>query len=361
MRLILYVIFVFTNDLFGQFAQLSPAVQPEMAWRGGDVILSGKNSFTLLKSDNSSSVTIPLPPNTVDNRYAQNYFWILQEDDTLEHLTIKRSSDGFKWEFVGSWTKDEGAKGAAGKSRFYLHPIAENAFLLVVRAGGEWFNVEGKLHPVVIAKINEKKELKVFRVVDLELKEKLAWIKEGKFVFNQHYVWFMSSIINRPFLTVNDKVFLAFRRIGLFVEIKPNGSIGKKIQVIPALDETTAMDPNNYDWAILCSQPTKEGEILMLARTPDGVMEGRKRFPRNYLSPAANDAGKQQDSDMSELAALRAHPFMDWWKVNTEDGQIYPAAAPAKVPAIFGSIDEFRKFVFHYNAAGNLVFPLLNN
>lgn len=316
MRFVLYALLFANISLFAQFGRLDPAVQPEMAWKDRSVVLSFRNEFRVFSPNRKDPERISLPPSTVDNRYAQGYFWVLQDDPTERRLRISRSEDGHTWEYVASWFVTNEYSGQSSSKLFYIHPLSENIFLLVARAGAKWFRVDNGLYPVVVAKVNHKKELKVDCAVDFGFREKLGWEKDGEFVFNTHYVWFMSGILNRPFLTVGDKVFLAFRRVGTFIEVKNNGKVGKTFKIIPELDEKRASDTNNYDWAVLCAQPTEYDEILVLSRTQDGVLEGRKYFPRAYSRSIMTDKEKESDVNHGDAAALAAYPLMDWWQLS---------------------------------------------
>lgn len=357
-KLIVFIaIFLASKGMFAQFPKLAPAVQPEMAWNGDGVVVSDAKAFVILKPGIKEPVTIPLPPNTVDNRFAQDCFWVVQEDISLQRFRICRSEDARKWEFVASFPFSDDSDTNLQKRRFYFHPLGEDVFLLVARAG-TWFTVQGKPSAVVVAKSNDKKVLEISRSVDFGFREKIAWNKDDKIVINDHYIWFFSGTINRPFLTVGDRVFLAFRRIGTFIEIRPNGSIGRRFEIIPGLNEKTAINPDGYDWATLCAQPTKEGEILVLARTPEGVMDGRKYYPRTYTTASMNDVAKSEDTSRSDAAALNANPLMNWHKLDPITGKVYQVASPVNVPTMFDSIENFRKFVFHFEPTGNLIFPL---
>ncbi len=358
--IIFLTLFVVSNTLFAQFHQLNPAIQPEMAWKDRNVVLSYHNYFEVFNPDKSAAITIQVPPNTIDNRFAQDYFWVVQDDPSSNRLRICRSEDGKNWEYVASWHTDNNMVGNGIRRRFYLHPLAEDTFLLVCNANSKWFKINGVPCPIVIAKVNSKKELKITRAVDLGLHEQLGWIKNGEFVFNEHYFWFLSCTINRPFLTVGDKVFLAFRRIGTFIEIRPNGNLGKIFRVIPGLDEKATADPDSYDWAVLCAQPTMNNDILVLARSSDGVLEGRKRFPRIYSLESMQNKISRDANNTADESALKAYPEMDWWMLDPENGNTYRSASPQNVPTFFTSIQEFSKFVFYINPKGNLVFPLLN-
>lgn len=354
------VLLLATKCLFAQFPMLVPPVQPEMAWDGDSIVISEAHSFIVQKPDAKEPITIPLPPGTVDNRFAQNYFWIVAQDESNRCFRVSRSEDGQKWEYLASlpWSDHMGVEPQA--QRFYLHPLGRDAFLLVARAGS-WFTVNRAPCAAVVAKINAKKTLEISSAIDFGFREKMVRKEGDKIIFNDHYIWFLSGTIGRPFMTVGDRVFLAFRRIGMFMEIRPNGTIGKRFQIIPGLDEKAAMDPDSYDWAALCSQPTKDGEILVLARTEEGVLEGRKYYPRVYSDAAMNDAALGGAISRADAEALRAYPFMDWLKLDPASGKMYQTAPPRNTPTYFDSIDTFRKFVFRFDTAENLVFPLLKN
>lgn len=345
--------------LHAQFPQLSPAVQPEMTWWGDKVVISASRSFVVATPGVKEQVTIQAPPNTIDNRFAQDAFWVLQADEPHEVYRISRSEDGHEWELVASFPFHVNSNGKSETPRFYFHPLKNNNFLLVARAGG-WFTIHGKPSAAVIATVNDKQVLQITRDVEFGFQEKLAYSENGKIQFNQHYLWFLSGTINRPFLTVGDKVFLAFRRIGTFIEIRPDGSTGQRFQAIPGLDEKTAMNPNAYDWAVLCAQPTKDDKILVLSRTPEGVLDGQKRYPRDYSEAAMENASIAESIRRAEVLAFTADPFLYWLEMDPSSGRSFEAAPPRNVPVIFNSIETFRKFVFYFHTDGSLAFPLLN-
>jgi hypothetical protein len=130
--------------------------------------------------------------------------------------------------------------------------------------------------------------------------------------------------------------------------------------VVPGLDEKIISDPDGYNWAVYCAQPTKYGGILAFARTPDAVLNGRKDFPRKHTTETLWDPLKREAAKNANTDELKAYPLMDWWMLDLQDGRIYRAASPINVPTKFDSVVEQSKFVFHFNPAGNLVFPLIN-
>ena len=221
------------------------------------------------------------------------------------------------------------------------------------------FSMGGKIHPIVTAKVDPRGNLQLEGPVDLGLKEPL--VSQPKAPGEtaapaRGYAWIFSMKTAPPFLTVGSRSFLCFPRAGALFEFRDTGSIARKTWVIPGLDETRACQIDSYDWALLCVQPTRAGDLLIASRTADGVLDGRLRYPRSYTPATMGGPGLQKLREM-EVQALKAAPRIEWWTFDPESGQLYPTPPPARVPAVLKDLAHLRNFAFHLNVGGNLVFP----
>jgi len=329
-----------------------------MAWDLDRVVVTEKGAFKIYSRDKPDGVSIPCPRSTIDHRFAAGEFWVAQEDVANRRVLISRSRTGNDWEHDATWTyPDDGRE----MGRLFIYPLIEGRFILIERKR-MGFSVDGTPFLAVVAKTDEKKDLKIAHGLDLGLKEPLILrastpTEEG--TFNPRYLWAVPLHFAPCFLSLPDSVFLFFGRVGAFVELTPRGKYRRTVWLHPGLDEKRAADFNSYDWATLCAQPTSEGNILIAARRPDAVLNGRKRFPRTYSKDALMGPNAAATRELDKKA-LADDPVVEWWTLNTETGQFSPAAPPNKVPRTLESVERAQQFVFRFDPFGNLVFPYWN-
>lgn len=333
------------------WGQLVPRPLERNVWHGDKVVTLGTSSFEVSSPHRAEPLKFACPMNTLDLRHFEGDFWILQRDPQAQRYTISRSENGMTWEPVATWPFPEGRKRAP---RLFFHPLNGDCFILAGHLGAP-MDIEGKPWPIVIARTDAKRRLHFTEPFDLGLKA--PWLKSvgGRQSVHPDHHWVLSMLNSDPFLTTGSKVYLAATQIGAFIEVRPNGRPGRTIRLFPGLDEDRIRRTETFDWAVLCAQPTRYGEVLVASRTEAGVLEGQKLVPRTYTTATLQGAA-QAETAARDLRALQGEPRIEWWLLDGESGKFQTAPPPRHVPQRFDSVRELQEFGFVWDPRGNLRF-----
>ena len=326
------------------FAQLAPLPLPPVVWDGDRVVIADQGGFRISMPHGQPERRIPYPENTVDARFARGWFWCVQRDTKGNRFVLSRSEQGKEWEIVAIYQE---RANQTLPSIVHICPIDDDWFLMSARHDG--FQIGHSTAPIVVARVDEKRRLNVHEAVDIGIDPRKEWP-----------IWVNSMVLTPPFLVTQDRVYLKCERIGRFWEISPRGRVKREIRLFSTLDDERIKKIETFDWAVICIQPNREGDLVFVSFPEDLVLNGQTIIPRPYNKNTVFGSGADEAAK-KDAQLLRMLGNLAWWKIDHETGGIHPMAPPSGVPTRLKSAEHVRRFAFEFSPEGNLVFPRMTN
>jgi hypothetical protein len=275
-------------------------------------------------------------------------------------LEFLSSEDWRSWETLGTFQmpgpNKDGNTPAAADPQTYVQ--LSNGRILAL-AKFDPFIQEGSGSHLAILAIGEDQKVKVrelvlpsFEVWDrAKLKarggiEGFGWMLSGKPLV-------LDDFMNAPALeSVGSWIVLVLPRSGYILVLDPeNGRIRREAVLFPSvLDKDQAAKPKEA--SILAWRPTREGELLLVTRSEDAVLNSRSIF----LAERAKDKGVVANKKLLEAAYLKsfeAFPELLWWKFDPQEGRFTRVPTPEGMPDKIHEFSTYSNFGFVMDPTGH--------
>lgn len=155
-------------------------------------------------------------------------------------------------------------------------------------------------------------------------------------------------------LPAEDGVVLAHFWTGRFFFINQKGRLARTVQLYGLSEEE--LGRYETEVAVLDAQPTREGHILLCARTEIAVKAGPKRFhTQGTLGMYQGGGGDELMKRRTE--ALRAEPTLRWLKLDTVNGSLEETSTPQGAPGSIWDLPTFQKFRFTLMPDNHVINP----
>ncbi|HQL48641.1 MAG TPA: hypothetical protein PLC09_08225 [Holophaga sp.] len=334
---------VLVGAIYNLNGQIAPTPSRPFGWKNGELVKTDRNGFTILSLASDKEQSIKAPPQSIDLIFINGIFWATQWDSEGHRILISCSEDGQAWELQGIYHQTSLKNGKNRPVRLYVCPLGEGRFLLADASGAGIQHGKDR-YPLVAARVDERKNLKITRAIDLGIDPAEPWP-----------VWVYSTFtLGTPFIVANERTYVCSYRTGQFWEITANGSVRRHIRLFSELDDKRIQDSGSHDWAILQAHPNREGDIIIATLPKPLVLDAQKIYPRRYEKATllGTDSADLETIDQRVLAAFQG---VEWWRLDTETGKIVLEATPESSPRRFRNTDQVRAFAFSYGRDGRPV------
>lgn len=272
------------------------------------------------------------------------------ESSTLQNVWTL--VEGGKWALLGTLEPDLAHSLA-------LVPLDGDRFFLVSSYG--FFQRDEYVAPCSIARLHPDTGVIRFETLveldfegpPLRLNARRPAIIPGSTMakkYNKYHIFKTMQLSDTfPLRQVRDHFILWSDHFGWFWVFDSQGKLQRRACLVKDLTEEDIPRRWDYEWAVLAAQPTPSGNLLVVARSREAVLNARKSHP-NLSSDAVQ-------SSLNNRFAQEDYPEAEWWELDTESGAFSRAATPDAAPRHLLEAGSEGAYRFVVLGDGRLLFP----
>lgn len=269
--------------------------------------------------------------------------------------TVDGSLEAWISEDLQGWRKVDTLSKASCKGVWRLIPLEGDKFLVAARYRCV-MTVKGASGPLAIGRM-EKGELVLESLVDLGLKPSYVagWV-EGHPRTHDAWSFLENMLMTGQWLQSGDHWNWVDAHTGSVLTFTNKGRLVRRTRLYRSPGEEAWKGPGflNYTSAILAAQPTRDGDLLIAARTEDTVCLANTYLETDDSLEAFQDEARRKRNLRMEDERLKAFPEVVWWEYSPVRGTFHEVPAPRNVASRLPTRAAFEAFTFRMKVDGNL-------